>query len=81
MKYNSYINNVFMWWKVGLLTSEHALNNQKVKNLIRSKSKKFDLVIMEQFFHESFLMFGHKFQTPIVTLGTYPHIKTMVFKH
>lgn len=77
MKYNSYINNVFMWWKVGLLTSEHALNNQKVKNLIRSKSKKFDLVIMEQFFHESFLMFGHKFQAPIVTLGTFGYADNM----
>lgn len=71
MRFSSDFQNLQMWWTVGQLTSEYALNDPKVKSLIASKDKKFDLFILEQFFHESFLMFAHKFQTPIVTIGKF----------
>ncbi|XP_013100404.2 UDP-glycosyltransferase UGT5 isoform X1 [Stomoxys calcitrans] len=70
MLFSSDFDNLKMWWNVGVWTSEHALNDRKVKALIASKDQQFDLVILEQFFHESFLMFGHKFKCPVVTIGT-----------
>lgn len=77
MKFSSYVHNLLMWWKVGLMTSEHALQDAKVQELIKSKGKHFDLVIMEQFFHESFLMFAHKFNAPIITVGTFGYADYM----
>lgn len=77
MRYSSDFENLQMWWNVGVWTSEHALNDPKVKALIASKDKKFDLVILEQFFHESFLMFGHKFKCPVVTIGTMGYADNM----
>lgn len=70
MRYASDFQNLQMWWAIGENTTEHALNNPKVKNLIQMKTNSFDCVIMEQFFHESFLMFGHKFNIPVITAGT-----------
>ncbi|KAI8130126.1 hypothetical protein FF38_01733 [Lucilia cuprina] len=77
MRFASDFQNLQMWWHVGLLTSEFALNNTKVKSLIASHDKQFDLVILEQFFHESFLMFAHKFKCPIVTIGTMGYADNM----
>ncbi|XP_073825818.1 UDP-glycosyltransferase family 301 member D1 [Musca autumnalis] len=77
MHFASDFQNLQMWWMVGEWTSEHALNDPKVKALIASKDKKFDLVILEQFFHESFLMFGYKFKCPVVTIGTMGYADNM----
>ena len=77
MRFASDFQNLQMWWHVGLLTSEYALNDKKVKSLIESKDKKFDLLILEQFFHESFLMFAHKFKCPVVTIGTMGYADNM----
>lgn len=33
----------------------------------------FDLVILEQFFHDSWLMFAHKYKAPVVTIATLGH--------
>jgi glucuronosyltransferase len=57
-------------WFLGLETSKHAMNSRRVQELIHDKDLKFDLVIAEQFYQESFLMFAHKYQTPLITLGT-----------
>ncbi|XP_037960919.1 UDP-glycosyltransferase UGT5-like [Teleopsis dalmanni] len=77
MRFSSDFENMQMWWHIGLLTSEHALNDAKVKALIASNDQKFDLVILEQFFHESFLMFAHKFNCPLVTIGTMGYADNM----
>uniref|UniRef100_A0A034VV73 UDP-glucuronosyltransferase n=1 Tax=Bactrocera dorsalis TaxID=27457 RepID=A0A034VV73_BACDO len=77
MRYASDFQNLQMWFHVGLLTSEYALNDPKVKALIASKDQHFDLIILEQFFHESFLMFAHKFKCPVVTLGTMGYADNM----
>lgn len=62
-----------MYWNHGLETAEFALNDKRVKELIERKDNPFDCFIMEQFFTESFLMFGHKFKVPTVTLSTLPN--------
>ncbi|XP_075152982.1 UDP-glycosyltransferase family 301 member D1 [Haematobia irritans] len=77
LRYPSDFENLEMWWSVGMWTSEYALNDPKIKALISSKDMHFDLVILEQFFHESFLMFGHKFKCPVVTIGTMGYADNM----
>ncbi|XP_011210092.2 UDP-glucosyltransferase 2 [Bactrocera dorsalis] len=77
MHFTSDFENLQMYWHVGLLSSEHALNDPKVKSLIASQDLEFDLIVLEQFYHESFLMFAHKFKCPVVTLGTLGYADNM----
>lgn len=59
---------------IGELTSfvhmmnEYAFENPNVQKLIHSNDKHFDVVINEEFFADSFLMFAHKFKAPIITM-------------
>ncbi|XP_067624755.1 UDP-glucosyltransferase 2-like isoform X2 [Eurosta solidaginis] len=77
MRYASDFQNLQMYWKVGLLTTEHALNDPKVKSLIASNHLHFDVMVMEQFFHESMILFAQKFKCPVVTLGTMGYADNM----
>lgn len=52
-------------------TSEYGLNDTNVQKIINSKDLHFDLIINEDMFHESWLMFAYKFNAPIVTICTY----------
>lgn len=49
-------------------SSEHGLNDTNVQRIINSKDLHFDLIINEDMFHESWLMFGYKFKAPIITI-------------
>lgn len=53
----------------GLVTTEYALKHPNVQKLIASTDQHFNLIIAEQFYQESFLMFAHKFRAPVITLG------------
>ncbi|XP_030239676.1 UDP-glucuronosyltransferase 2B13 isoform X2 [Drosophila navojoa] len=77
MRYASDFQNLQMYWKIGQLTTEHALQDPQVKRLIESQDEHYDLVILEQYFHEAFLMFGHKFKCPVVTIGTMGYADNM----
>lgn len=50
-------------------TIDYTLSNANVQKLINSENLHFDLVINEEFFHDAFLMFGFKFNAPIVTIS------------
>lgn len=50
------------------MAADHALNSTSVKEFINRNDLQFDLVINEEVFHESWLMFGHKFKAPIITI-------------
>lgn len=65
--------NLKTFWNHGLATTEHSLNDKKVKELIEMKNHTFDCFIMEQFFSEAFLMFGHKLNIPTITLTILPN--------
>uniref|UniRef100_U5EXT1 Putative glucosyl/glucuronosyl transferase n=1 Tax=Corethrella appendiculata TaxID=1370023 RepID=U5EXT1_9DIPT len=69
-KYGSEISSLFMLWGMGLDTSEYSLKNRAVQQLIERDDLHFDLVLSEQFYQESWLMFAHKYKAPIVTLST-----------
>lgn len=56
-------------YTMGRLTSDHGLQTKHVKEFIDRDDLHFDLIISEQFFQESWLMFAHKFNAPIVTIG------------
>lgn len=73
MKYDSVLNNLFLCWDVGLLSTEHAFNDKNVANFINSTDYQFDVIVLEQFFHDSWLPFAYKFNAPIVTIATLGH--------
>ncbi|BFF96300.1 UDP-glucuronosyltransferase 2B20 [Drosophila madeirensis] len=77
MQFASDFQNLQLWWTIGLMTTEHAFRDAKVQRLIESKDDHYDLVILEQFFHEAFLMFGKRFNCPVVTIGTMGYADNM----
>lgn len=66
---SSYSSIKWLYW-LGLDNSEHGLRDPKVQTLIESDNHHFDLIIAEQFFQDVWLLFGHKFNAPIVTIAT-----------
>ncbi|XP_053692184.1 UDP-glycosyltransferase UGT5-like [Sabethes cyaneus] len=58
-----------LWW-LGLATTKHAFETNNVQQFLQEEGLRYDLVIAEQFVQEAFLMFGHKYQSPIVTINT-----------
>ncbi|XP_050423757.1 UDP-glycosyltransferase UGT5-like [Adelges cooleyi] len=52
----------------GPYISELTLNKSSVKDFITNDRSSFDLVIFENFFHESFVSIGHKYNAPVVQL-------------
>lgn len=51
--------------------NSYAFENPNVQKLIHSTNLHYDVVINEEFFADSFLMFSHKFKAPIVTMCKY----------
>ncbi|XP_029708692.2 UDP-glycosyltransferase UGT5-like [Aedes albopictus] len=68
--YQNDFKNLFLYWRLGLETSRYALENSNVQQFIRRKDDHYDLIVAEQFFQESWLMFAHKFDAPIITIST-----------
>lgn len=73
MKFDSSYEGIDILFGLGLKSTQHALNSKNVKNFIKNNRDDFDLILSEQFFQESFLMFAHKYKAPIVTISTYGH--------
>lgn len=48
--------------------NEYAFENSNVQKLIHSTNLHYDVVINEEFFADSFLMFAHKFKAPLITM-------------
>jgi glucuronosyltransferase len=57
-------------WSFGLLTTGIAFESPIVKEFIANDRTKFDLVISEQFQQEAFNMFAHKYNCPLIVIGT-----------
>lgn len=56
----------------GYLSAGHAFADENVQNFMRRKDLHFDLVIHEEVLgHESFLIFGHRFKAPVVSICEY----------
>lgn len=50
------------------MTNEYNLKSDTVQKLIHSKDLHFDVIVMEDFFSESYLAFAHKFNAPVVKI-------------
>lgn len=57
-----------MYHEITAPTSEHGLKDPNVQKIIHSDDLHFDLIINEEFFHESWLMFAYKFNAPAVSI-------------
>lgn len=57
-----------MYHEITAPTSEHGLKDPNVQKIIHSDDLHFDLIINEEFFHESWLMFGYLFNAPAVSI-------------
>lgn len=71
---NAYVYEFYyitLLYEMGIKSAVHGFKDEKVKKLIRRNDIHFDLIISEQFFQESWLMFSRKYNAPIVTIGTY----------
>lgn len=53
------------------MSAGHALNSKSVQEFIKRTDLHFDLVINEEIYHDAFLMFGKKFNAPVVTICEY----------
>lgn len=67
---NNDFENLFFYYNFGLVTTRHAFKSKNVKAFMRTKQQ-FDLIVTEQFFQESFLMFSKLFNAPIITCSTF----------
>lgn len=75
MDKNSVINKLplylFVLW-AGSLFVKSTLEKKTVRDFILNDSSSFDLVLFENFFHESFVTLGHKYNAPVVQLLPFP---------
>ncbi|XP_055379870.1 UDP-glycosyltransferase UGT5-like [Condylostylus longicornis] len=58
---------------IGTKTTEYALQNVEVQNLINNTETKgkFDLLLVEQFFQEAFLPLATKYEVPVISVATF----------
>lgn len=54
---------------LGILSSNHSLSTKNVQKLINQKDQHFDLIIIEEFYHDCYLMFGYIFKAPMIKIG------------
>lgn len=59
---------IWLYVVVASPASEHGLNNSNVQKIIHSKDLKFDLVVVQDIFSESWLMFAYKFDAPVISI-------------
>ena len=58
-----------MDWNIGLVNSEHVLQNTKVIDFLKDPKQKFDVVVVDKNGYESLYALAHKFGCPLVTIG------------
>ncbi|XP_052859848.1 UDP-glycosyltransferase UGT5-like [Anopheles cruzii] len=58
-------------YPLGLETAEYAFTRPNVMEFLRNDQTRFDLLLAEQFYQESYLMLAHKYNVPIVSIGTF----------
>ena len=71
MNANSIFTSISQTHDFTHMINEYNFENANVQKLIHSTNLHFDVVINEEFFADSFLMFAHKFNAPIITICKY----------
>ena len=73
MKYSGVLENLYLTWNVGLESTEHAFRDKNVAAFFNRTDLQFDVVILEQFFHDSWLPIAKLFNAPLVTITPMGH--------
>lgn len=66
--HNSVITNINILAMFPKLMNGYSWENENVQKFIRSTDHQFDVIVAEDFYSDSFLMFAHKHKAPIVTI-------------
>lgn len=61
------------------IVNEHAFESPNVQKFIESTGLHFDVIVLEEFFSDSFLMFSWKFKAPVVTICKFNSSVSAVF--
>lgn len=68
----SYDQTVQLLYNVAASTTEYALQHPNVQRLVHAdEQQRYDVVLVEQFYQEAFLMLAHKFRAPVVAVCTF----------
>lgn len=65
-----YPKEMKLLWDGTYFSTEVAFNSTSLRDFIRNDNTKYDLIFLELFFQEAFLMFAHKYKAPIVAIST-----------
>jgi glucuronosyltransferase len=71
MEHLTSLQLMLVLWSFGKFICDAYLPDAGVQELIHSKDKQFDLIIMEAFIHDCFLGFAHKFGAPVVQVCSF----------
>lgn len=74
-EYGNEIDSIHALVKIGYVSSDFGFQSANVQRFIHRNDLHFDLVINEEFFHDSWLMFAHKFNAPIITISEQLFVK------
>jgi len=58
---------IYTLW-LGPMITKNAVNKKSVRDFVLGDRSAFDLVVVENFFHECFVTLGHKYGAPVVQL-------------
>lgn len=61
------------------MSADYALSSANVQAFMQRSDQQFDVIVNEEFFHDSFLMFGHKFKAPLVTISMALNLNQLFF--
>lgn len=64
----SALTKLFMLPMIGKATADKSFSSENVQRFLHDDSLQFDLVILEEFAMDSFLMFAHKFKAPSISI-------------
>lgn len=64
---NRWPSYVYVLW-LGPRITRNALEKESVKDFILRDRGRYDVVVIENFYHECFVALGHKYQAPVVQL-------------
>lgn len=53
---------------VGQTTTEYALKHRSVQRFLHTNNQQYDLILVEEFYQDAFLMLSHQFRAPIVSI-------------
>lgn len=66
----SAINDMYTFAQVW---NTHFYKSENIQKFIKSTEHQFDVIVAEEFFIDSFLMFSYKHKAPVVTISPFGH--------